>query len=344
MKHPLFFETIDSLKSNLNDRLKNFSFVFVLADENVLDHCYPLLKESLPAHKVIQVLSGEENKVLSSCEYIWAKLTKANADRNALLINLGGGVIGDIGGFAASCYKRGISFVNIPTTLLAMVDASIGGKTGVDFAELKNQIGLFVEPRAVLICPNFLSTLPAREMKAGLAEVVKHYLIADADAIEKMSQLYQTEMMDLVKEAISIKTKFVEADPLESSIRKALNFGHTVGHAIESYYLHSETALLHGEAVVVGMICESYISQQLNLISEEELRKISEQLFSIFLPVAIDSKAFESITALLKKDKKNTSTQTRFSLLKGIGDYRIDVEIVDELIKKSLEYFNSLCK
>jgi 3-dehydroquinate synthase len=181
-------------------------------------------------------------------------------------------------------------------------------------------------------------------MKAGLAEVVKHYLIADADAIEKMSQLYQTEMMDLVKEAISIKTKFVEADPLESSIRKALNFGHTVGHAIESYYLHSETALLHGEAVVVGMICESYISQQLNLISEEELRKISEQLFSIFLPVAIDSKAFESITALLKKDKKNTSTQTRFSLLKGIGDYKIDVEIVDELIKKSLEYFNSLCK
>jgi 3-dehydroquinate synthase len=341
MKSPLFFETLDLLFPNLNECLKGYSFVFVLADENILEHCYPLLKAYLPPHKIIQVLSGEENKVLSSCEYIWSKLTNANADRNAVLLNLGGGVIGDVGGFAASCYKRGISFINIPTSLLAMVDASVGGKTGVDFAELKNQIGLFVEAKEVLICPEFLSTLPTREMKAGLAEVVKHYLIADNDALKKMADLFNSDMMDLIQQAVSIKSRFVEADPLELNIRKALNFGHTIGHAVESLYMHEEEPLLHGEAVVVGMICESFISQQLGFISEHELQQITHHLISIFSPLPIPVSDTDALIALMKHDKKNVQTSTRFTLLHGIGNCKIDVAVDSALIQNSIQYFNS---
>lgn len=343
----VFFEdnSFTSLSSFFTEN--SFSSVYVLADENTAKHCYPKILTLLPKHRVIPIQSGEENKTITTCNLIWQKLTEANADRKALLINLGGGVIGDMGGFAAGCYKRGISFINIPTTLLAMVDASVGAKCGIDFTGFKNQIGLFNEPKAVCIHTGFLETLPERELRSGFAEVLKHYLIADKEAFLKIKnrklKIEDYDWNALVKENIAIKQLIVEQDPTEQGIRKALNFGHTIGHAMESFFLNDEhQKLLHGEAVAAGIICESYISFKKELLSKSELQQITEVVLHYFGKADIAPQHFGHIAELIQQDKKNEQAQTRFTLLNGMGSYRINMAVDKDLIHESLVYFNSL--
>jgi 3-dehydroquinate synthase len=323
------------------------SSCFVLVDENTLQHCYPLISKTLPPHQVIEIPSGEANKTINSCQLIWTKLTEARAGRKALCLNLGGGVIGDMGGFAAACYKRGIPFINIPTTLLAMVDASVGGKTGIDFMGFKNQVGLFSQPEAVFVYTDFLATLPQRELTSGFAEVIKHYLIADKDAFEDVYRsslnIRDYNWPHVVKKNVGIKLNIVEQDPEESGIRKALNFGHTIGHAIESCFLPNEkNYLLHGEAIAAGIITESYISLKKGFLATEEQTKINEVILKYFKLPPIEVTAHAEILKLVKQDKKNENDVTQFTLLNGTGNYCINNTVEEELIKESLNYYNSL--
>lgn len=325
----------------------SFSQTFVLVDENTKKNCYPLIASLLPLHHTIEIKSGEENKKLSTCELIWNKLTAESTDRKTLLINLGGGVIGDLGGFAAGCYKRGIAFIQIPTTLLAMVDASVGGKTGIDFNGFKNQIGLFNQPEAVFIHTPFLKTLSERELLSGFAEVIKHYLIADATAFTQLvihhPQQATLEWNSIVERNVNIKSFFVEQDLKEHDVRKALNFGHTVGHAIETYFLKSgNEKLLHGESIAAGMICESFISEKLNLITALELVSVSKLLVHYFKLPSIPESSFDEILQLMKQDKKNKGKQFQFTLLKGIGNYSINNSVEESVVVESLNYYNHL--
>lgn len=330
----------------LPDTLSPFSQVFILVDENSLLHCYPLVKPALPEHLLIQIQSGEENKTLAACTLVWDALTKHNADRESVLVNLGGGVIGDLGGFAAGCYKRGIKFINIPTTLLAMVDASVGAKTGIDFNGFKNQIGLFNEAEAIFINTSFLKTLPPRELLSGFAEVLKHYLIADPIAFNRLAKekpsLSAINWNEEVERNIGIKSLIVEKDPLEQSNRKALNFGHTTGHAVESYFLKSPaTKLLHGEAIALGLICETYLTQKSGFISETELNTVTQLILHYFDLPAIPESAFSHLLELIKQDKKNSLGKNRFTLLQGIGNYSINNSVEETEIIASLKYYNS---
>jgi 3-dehydroquinate synthase len=325
----------------------NYSAIFVLVDENTSHHCYPLMAGKLPAHKTISIKSGEENKTLETCQTIWQQLTAAKADRKALLINLGGGVIGDMGGFAAGCYKRGIAFINIPTTLLAMVDASVGAKCGIDFMGFKNQLGLFNEPQAVFIHTPFLKTLPQRELHSGFAEVIKHYLIADTASFHELlndnKPLADFNFELLVRKSVSIKQSIVEQDPHEQGIRKALNFGHTIGHAIESFYLDKPNEkLLHGEAIALGMLAESFVSVKKKLLSERELKAIEQCIRTYFQLQPVAQQDFEAITALTTHDKKNEAGQTLFTLLNGIGSYTINQPVEKEIIHEAMFYVTSL--
>ncbi|HLP50794.1 MAG TPA: 3-dehydroquinate synthase [Chitinophagales bacterium] len=325
----------------------SFSQLFMLVDENTFQYCYPLVKGTLPQHVVIQIKSGEKNKTLKTCEQVWKKLTEYNADRNTLLINLGGGVIGDLGGFAAGCYKRGIKFINLPTTLLAMIDASVGAKTGIDFNGYKNQIGLFNDPQAVFIHTVFLETLPHAELRSGFAEVIKHYLIADKKAFRsltgKSDVLHTVDWNALVKKNVAIKSKIVLADKFEVGDRKALNFGHTIGHAVESYFLAKKIPVLHGEAVAVGIICESLISELCGKLSRAEYLQILRVMGAVFpdLP-ALEKKAIPTVLKLMQQDKKNTLGKINFTLLQGIGNFSINNFVEEDMIIHSLEYYSEI--
>jgi 3-dehydroquinate synthase len=226
----------------LKEKANIYSKLFILVDENTLKYCYPQLVDCIPAFKhaeIIELESGEASKNIEVCSQIWATLSDFKADRQSIIINLGGGVIGDMGGFIASVFKRGIRFINIPTTLLSQVDASIGGKVGVDLNNFKNEIGLFCNPLAVFIDPTFLNTLDKRQLLSGFAEIIKHALIADADYLQKVKQTDSNDIenfQDLIETSIHIKNKIVQEDPFEKNNRKALNFGHTIGHAIETFF------------------------------------------------------------------------------------------------------------
>jgi len=296
-----------------------YSKVAILVDENTKRDCLPKLPK-LDKSLIIEIKSGEQNKNISTCNFIWQQLTKHNFDRNSLLINLGGGVIGDMGGFCASTYKRGIDFAQIPTTLLAMVDASVGGKLGIDFDGLKNQIGIFLNPKTVLVAPEFLKTLDKNQLVFGFAEVVKHALIADKYF---WNHLTKTELQDLIwediiKTSVEIKNKIVLLDPFEKGERKKLNFGHTFGHAIESYYLQKDTPVLHGQAIALGMLIESKMSD----LTELEKGEITEFILSHFtLPY---NPAKNQLIEFMQNDKKNKVGKINFSLLEGIGNCSID--------------------
>ncbi|ARS36297.1 3-dehydroquinate synthase [Pontibacter actiniarum] len=331
----------------LPELLKNraFSRVAVLVDENTLHHCYPQLKRHLPEHDLIQVKSGEANKTLQTCEHIWQRMTELNLDRWSVLVNLGGGVIGDMGGFCAAVFKRGIFFVQVPTTLLAQVDASVGGKTGIDFHGLKNHIGVYQEPQAVFIDPAFLQTLPQRELKSGYAEIIKHWLIADKDMFMEQRHigLFTEDWEGLIRHSVNIKSGVVEADPLEGGLRKVLNFGHTVGHAVESYLLEQqERALLHGEAVAVGMLCEAWISKKHGLLSEQELSRIETFLVSVYEKATLAEQDIQHIAQLALQDKKNTKSTINCTLLSGIGKAVYDQPITVQEIIESLRYYTLL--
>jgi 3-dehydroquinate synthase len=259
---------------------------------------------------------------------------------------LGGGVITDMGGFIASTYKRGIDFINIPTTLLSQVDASVGGKTGVDFEGLKNAVGVFNEPKGVFIYPEFLKTLESRQLFSGYAEALKHALIRDEDYWNKLGidMLFNAEnWVDLIKTSINIKNNIVLNDPLEKGERKLLNFGHTIGHAVESYSLiHDQNPLLHGEAIAIGMICESYISNSKSELTAGDLKIISDRIYTTYNSYQLNDSTYHELIELMKNDKKNECSGINFTLLNKIGGANYNMEVDVELILESLNYYNSL--
>lgn len=326
----------------------NYSKIIVLVDENTNNYCLPNFLARLPTEieiEIIEIEAGEEMKNVATCLELWQTLIDLGADRKSIILNLGGGVITDLGGFVACTFKRGIDFIHIPTTLLAMVDAAIGGKNGVDLGQLKNQIGVIKEPKAVVIDTIFLTTLPPREMRSGLAEMLKHGLIYDKnywDEIKNVSNLNTDDLDRLIYQSVQIKNKIVSQDLTEKGIRKSLNFGHTLGHAIESYFLENENkpTLLHGEAIAIGLILESYLSLELHLITKEEYAEIKYYISDIFEPVAFTSEDVEKIISLLIFDKKNEFGKNQFALLNGIGGISLNQNVSNSLIYKAFEDYN----
>ena len=327
-------------------RRPGLSRVFVLADANTSALCLPRLAPYLPAgYFLIDVPAGEEYKSLSSCDLIWSCLTEQQADRHALLVNLGGGVVTDLGGFAAATYKRGIDFMQVPTTLLAQVDASMGGKTGIDFKGFKNQLGVFQQSAGVYIDPAFLQTLDPRQLKAGYAEVLKHWLIADAAAFDKNRRLgwLTDDWTEIIRESVAIKRRIVAEDPFEAGLRKLLNFGHTVGHALESYlFTQPGREVLHGEAVAVGLICESWLSVQHGLLEASELDKIETFVLSVFEKVSFVSLEAEVIAEFATQDKKNAGGIINCTFLQGIGRGVYNQAVTLAELAESLRYYHRL--
>jgi len=322
-----------------------YSRVFVLVDSNTHQHCLPVLEPSLPAgrYSVIEIAAGEVHKNIDTCQQIWRTLMDLRADRSALIVNLGGGVLGDMGGFCASTFKRGMDFIQIPTTLLAQVDASIGGKLGIDFGHVKNSIGLFRNPQAVLADPVFFRTLPARELRSGFAEIIKHSLIASREQWGRIACITELESVDwpsLVAPSLEIKRDIVAEDPFEKGLRKALNFGHTVGHALESRALEGDAPLLHGEAIAAGMICEAYLSHQIQGLSKKALEQISQFLVRIYQPRGVEEEDFEYLVSLMQNDKKNRGSDINFSLLSAAGSVQVDHICSTERILDSMRYLN----
>lgn len=335
----------EALNSYLNSNVH--STIFVLVDTNTNDNCLSKFLSHVVTEikiEIIEIEPSETNKNIETCVELWSALSDLGADRKSILINLGGGVVTDIGGFVAATFKRGISFINVPTTLLAMVDAAIGSKNGVDLDNLKNQIGTITSPEMVLVDTEFLETLAQNQMRSGLAEMLKHGLIADESYWRKFQNLQKIDYADfdtLIFESIEIKNRIVLQDPTEEGIRKALNFGHTLGHAIESHFMSKENYLLHGEAIAIGMILESFLSMKLNLIDNSEFALIKKQLISIFGATEFSAEDIAEIITLLKHDKKNEFGKVKFALLDGIGKIKIDQQVDNDMIKASFEDYKN---
>jgi len=316
------------------------SKIGVLVDNNTVLHCYPIIKTLLPDHSILEIPEGEKWKTISTCEKIWEWMTAESWDRHALLINLGGGVIGDMGGFCAAAYKRGINFINIPTTLLSMVDASVGGKLGVDFQGFKNHIGFFKNPDDVLIDPKFLMTLPSRELRSGFAEVIKHALISnDANREEILNSNFpKLDWKEIIASSIKVKSKIVDQDPTEKGLRKVLNFGHTLGHAIESSRLLSENPLLHGEAIALGMMAETWLSVQKLNLAEDDASRIYAFIKTTFPEISMIHDDLEMIADLTLQDKKNKGGEVLCCLLSELGDPQFDVRINRNELLEALKF------
>ncbi len=331
----------------LNEELSavNYSKVFILVDENTHEYCLPQFMAQITgdySFEIIEIESGEINKTIETCVGVWEALSELGADRQSILINLGGGVLTDLGGFVASTFKRGIAFINVPTTLLSMVDASVGGKTGVDLGSLKNQVGVINQPIMVLVIPDFLDTLEERQVESGFAEMLKHGLIKDKhywNSLTKVSEL--AEMKDHILKSVAIKNEVVLIDPTEQHLRKILNYGHTLGHAIESYFLESEnkSTLLHGEAIAIGMITEGYLSHKLTGLSLTELEELKKVLLLHYKGVVFTDEDINKILKLLIFDKKNSHGNINFVLLKEIGEAVRDVHIPHELFHEAFAYY-----
>jgi 3-dehydroquinate synthase len=323
-----------------------YSRIFLLVDENTQEFCVPSLVgtvDALAPAEILEIESGEASKCLDVASQLWRVMNELNGDRHSLLVNLGGGVITDLGGFVASLYKRGIDFVHIPTTLLAQVDASIGGKTGVDLDNLKNMVGTFSEPALTIVDGEFLRSLSRRELFCGLAEMAKHALVADKDYWEEILKSPMQSIEDfqaLIPRSIAIKWAIVSADPKETGERKALNFGHTIGHAIESFAMEGAIMdLRHGEAVAIGMVCEAWISMQRGWISEQELNRICCFVKDKFPAFLMDEVHFQRVLELMRHDKKNKAGTIRMALLKGIGACKVDVEVNAQEVLRALKYY-----
>lgn len=341
----------NDLPKQINRFLKagknNYSQLFILVDENSLKYCYPQLVERIKPFQdaeIIEIESGEESKNIEVCVQIWSALSEFGANRKALFVNLGGGVIGDMGGFIASTFKRGIDFINIPTTLLSQVDASIGGKVGIDLNHLKNEIGVFNNPAAIFIDSNFLTTLDKRQVLSGYAEIIKHALIADAAYWKKVITVDFSNLNgfdSIIEKSIRIKNNIVLADPKEQNVRKSLNFGHTIGHAIETFSLEHDNRkhLLHGEAIAVGMVCEAYLSNKICKLSDPELLEIVQFIIGKYKSVPLEDMDMHRLIELMKHDKKNDKGDINFSLLSAIGKCEINKTAKPDLIKESLKYY-----
>ncbi len=350
ISYPVYFnDTLDQLVNLVEQG--NYSRFFILTDEHTGEHCLPLLQSRFEhlndQYDVIEVNAGEESKNIDFCAGIWKMLIDFGADRHALMINLGGGVIGDMGGFAASTYKRGIDFVQVPTTLLSQVDASVGGKTGIDFDNLKNIIGTFTQPKAVFIEPAFLQTLPPRQILSGYAEMLKHGLIEDAaywNDLKAAGMQSGVPAPELVYRSVAIKNRVVVGDPLEKGYRKCLNFGHTVGHAVETYSLQNdgEKHITHGEAVAIGMICEAWLSHKKIGLSESELLEIVQVLTGMYPKYEFEESCYPVLGTLMRADKKNQHGKINCTLLQKIGQCSIDHICTEEELCESLTFYRSL--
>lgn len=324
---------------------RKYSSVLVLTDENTTKHCYPVIQEHLPSvHTLFQIKSGEENKNLETCSAIWQAMTDAKLDRHSVMIIIGGGVLGDMGGFCAATYKRGIDFILIPTTLLAQADASIGGKLGIDFNHYKNHIGVFKEPVLTLLNSEFLRTLPYGELRSGFAEVVKHALISDEALLEEIlsKTLYDQPWDILLRQSAEFKFSVIKEDPYEKGLRKILNAGHTVGHALESYFLAAGNKILHGEAIAAGLIAEGHIAVSKNLLQEVAFRKITHYILSVFGKLNFQEEAIREIAELCTQDKKNKGNSILCVLPDGIGRAKWDVEISTDEIEACLSFYRKL--
>lgn len=335
----------------LNNYLKDnhFSKIFIIVDNNTHVHCLPHFMSQLETNldcEIIEIDAGEANKNIDTCVGVWNALTELGADRKSLIINVGGGVVTDLGGFVACTFKRGLKYINVPTSLLSMVDASVGGKTGVDLGALKNQIGVISSGDMVLIDTSFLGTLPQNHLKSGLAEMLKHGLIYDSSYWNKFLNLNDLPLSDLdglIHRSVEIKNEIVTEDPFEHGLRKTLNFGHTLGHAIESYFLSEDNKneLLHGEAIAIGMIMETYISAELLGFPKDDMEIIKQTFLKIFKRVPIETSDHDEIIKLLKYDKKNEHGNINFVLLEKIGVPKIDCLVENELLINAFDYYRS---
>lgn len=341
---------LDDNFSQLNQYIQQCtpSKILILVDEHTHQYCLPTLLGNLETDipfEVIEIEAGEELKNINTAVQLWEIFSEFEADRKSLLINLGGGVITDIGGFIASTYKRGFPFINIPTTLLGMCDASIGGKTGIDHLFLKNIIGTFALPEQLFVYPPFLKTLPYEELVSGFAEMLKHGLIADATHWEQLTAidtLSAEAIAPMIERSMQIKQKVVEQDFKEMNIRKTLNFGHTIGHAIESLFLKQGNLIPHGVCVAIGMIAETWLAVLENLIDEPTATSIIQNISKYYPYVDISGFTNEDILAMMRNDKKNADGKINFSLLKNIGNGLFDCKCSEANILKSLNFYRDL--
>lgn len=323
--------------------IKKYSKVFIITDQITKKLYLERVMISLPDDTTFIALPpSEKEKNTKNVQKIWTALTNGKYDRKSLILNLGGGVIGDMGAFAASTYMRGIDFINVPTTLLAQVDASVGGKTGIDFAGIKNLIGTFNQPVAVIVDTDALSTLPKREFLSGFAEIIKHGLAVDKNHFEKVTSKHplkfsKSDLIDIITNSIQIKVNVVESDPTESGRRKVLNLGHTIGHAIESLSLENKIPLSHGEAISVGMVAEAKISHLMKLLPLKDLQIIEKGLTNADLPTSVPNLKKDDILKKMQLDKKNERGKVNFTLLKGIGNAIINQDVSASIVRQALE-------
>lgn len=319
-----------------------YSKVFVLTDDTVGALLLEKILKVLPeATEYLSIPPGEKAKNISTVQDIWKTLHRAGCDRKSLVINLGGGVVCDMGGFAASTYMRGMEFVNVPTTLLAQIDASVGGKTGIDFDGVKNLIGTFDQPQAVIIDPMTLQTLPTRAFIAGFGEIIKHGLINDRAYLQQVtekspSQFTPDELGDIIAGSCRIKAEIVRRDEKEGGLRKILNFGHTVGHAIEALSLETDEPLLHGEAIAIGMVVEAALSERKGLLSTDDVAQVEQYIKNASLPVIVPSFPLDRLIQLMGSDKKNQAGSIRFTLLKTLGEAVYDQEVAPDVVREVL--------
>ncbi len=331
-------DSFDALNKFLSK--KEYTKYIIICDENTSQYCLSTLLfgcETLTAAEIIELESGEKNKTIETCMQVWGALTDIGADKKSLIINFGGGAISDLGGFVASTYKRGIDFINIPTTLLSMVDASVGGKTGVDFEGIKNHIGVIYEPKGVFVNPAFLETLSERQIKNGYAEIIKIAFIADNEfwkTLKKIKNYKEFYTENIIIKAIELKNVIVKKDLYETNLRKSLNFGHNIGHALESALIKQNKDILHGEAVAFGMIIESEIANRLKRISKKDLESIVNYIKSIYKEIKLSNPTKKLVLEFLRHDKKNDGTHLCFALPKNVGSYELCCDVTMEIIEE----------
>lgn len=339
----------ENILEDLSKALSEISYdnLFVLTDRSTYEHCLPIINIVPEISKafVIEVEAGDEYKNINQLQYIWQSLSDNGASRHSLLINLGGGMISDIGGFAAATFKRGISTINIPTTLMAAVDAAIGGKTGINFNEIKNEVGAFHEPKCVIIDSRFFHTLNTANILSGYAEMLKHGLISSESILRSLlsfdpfQQADVTAFNHLISESIMVKEEIVKLDPTEQNIRKALNFGHTIGHAIESLSFRKGRGLLHGHAIAIGLVCELYLSYRHQQFPSKVLSEVVNYIKEFYPPFLFTCEDYDSLYALMLHDKKNRGGAINFTLLSKVGGIELDQFLEKEDILLSLDFY-----
>ena len=319
---------------------------FILVDETTEQLCLPLVAgfDCVRDAQIITIGATDQNKTLDSLSHVWTELQRGGATRHSLMINLGGGMVTDLGGFAASTFKRGLNYINIPTTLLAMVDASVGGKTGINFGGLKNEIGVFSCVKSVILDTTFLKTMDHENICSGYAEMLKHGLIANEEMLAELLN-FDLDVIDyyqlsrMLADSVQVKERIVDEDPTEQGIRKALNLGHTIGHAFESYAMKSMRPILHGYAVAYGLVCELYLSCVKTGFPVDKMRQVVRFVNENYgkLPITCDD--YPALLELMTHDKKNVGDTINFTLLGGVGDIRINQTATKEEICESLDFY-----